>query len=95
MGREGEVTPIMVYTNYPTAELFINGVSQEKRTKDLSISTATPRDKLERLPRYRLIWMETIYEPGTVKVVAACWTMLGNAVATKEVVTTGEPYAIA
>ncbi len=23
--RDGEVTPIFVYTNYPTAELFING----------------------------------------------------------------------
>ena len=22
-GREGEVTPVFVYTNYPTAELFI------------------------------------------------------------------------
>ena len=36
-GREGEVTPIFVYTNYPSAELFINGVSQGKQTKDTSI----------------------------------------------------------
>ena len=27
-GREGEVTPVFVYTNYPSAELFINGKSQ-------------------------------------------------------------------
>ena len=26
-GREGEVTPVFVYTNYPAAELFINGKS--------------------------------------------------------------------
>ena len=26
-GREGEVTPVFVYTNYPSAELFINGKS--------------------------------------------------------------------
>ena len=27
-GREGEVTPIFVYTNYPSAEVFINGKSR-------------------------------------------------------------------
>ena len=32
-GREGKVTPVMVYTSYPSAELFINGKSQGKRTK--------------------------------------------------------------
>ena len=37
-GREGEVTPVFVYTNYPSAELFINGVSQGIRTKDTSIT---------------------------------------------------------
>ena len=30
-GREGEVTPVFVYTNYPEAELFINGKSQGRR----------------------------------------------------------------
>ena len=35
-GREGEVTPVFVYTNYPSAELFINGKSQGIRTKDPS-----------------------------------------------------------
>ena len=74
-GREGEVTPIFVYTNYPSAELFINGKSQGKRTKDLSIKLeeeekdGNPSD-LERQKRYRLMWMDTKYEPGTVKVVA-------------------------
>lgn len=91
-GREGEITPIFVYTNYPTAELFINGVSQGKRTKDLSINTETPRDGLDRLPRYRLMWMDTVYEPGTVKVVA--YDEAGNPVANKEIKTTGKPYAI-
>jgi len=27
-GREGEITPVYVYTSYPSAELFVNGVSQ-------------------------------------------------------------------
>ena len=32
-GREGEVTPVFVYTNYPEAELFVNGVSQGRRKR--------------------------------------------------------------
>ena len=91
-GREGEVTPIFVYTNYPTAELFINGKSQGKRTKDLSVSLETPRDGLQRQPRYRLMWMDTVYQPGEVKVVA--YDEQGNEVATRAIRTTGKPYAI-
>lgn len=91
-GREGEVTPIFVYTNYPSAELFINGKSQGKRTKDLSISTKTGREGLERQPRYRLMWMDTTYEPGEVKVVA--YDNEGNIAATRVVKTTGKPYAV-
>ena len=30
-GREGEVTPVFVYTNYPSAELFINGKRPKHR----------------------------------------------------------------
>lgn len=59
-GREGEVTPVFVYTSWPTAELFINGESQGKRTKDV-----TTREN-----RYRLRWDDVVYEPGEVKVVA-------------------------
>ncbi len=43
-GREGEVTPIFVYTNYPSAEVFINGKSQGKRTKDLSVTPENSAD---------------------------------------------------
>lgn len=32
-GREGKVTPVMVYTSYPSAELFVNGKSMGKKTK--------------------------------------------------------------
>ena len=41
-GREGEVTPIFVYTNYPSAEVFINGKSQGKRC--LLYTSPSPRD---------------------------------------------------
>lgn len=96
-GREGEVTPIFVYTNYPTAELFINGKSQGKRTKDLSIKrdgsdSQEDKDNFTRQKRYRLMWMDTKYEPGIVKVVA--YDKAGNPVAEKEMKTAGKPYRI-
>ncbi|MDR1644500.1 MAG: DUF4982 domain-containing protein [Tannerellaceae bacterium] len=94
-GREGEVTPVFVYTNYPSAELFINGVSQGKRTKDASITLANTTDSLpslERQKRYRLMWMDTRYTPGTVKVVA--YDKDGKAVAEEEVRTAGKPHHI-
>ena len=31
-GREGQVTPVFVYTSYPEAELFINGKSQGRKS---------------------------------------------------------------
>ena len=97
-GREGEITPIFVYTNYPSAELFINGVSQGVRTKDMSITAENTMDQEEsatsfrRQQRYRLMWMETKYEPGTVEVVA--YNDKGEAVARKQMHTAGEPYRI-
>ena len=78
-GREGEVTPVFVYTNYPSAELFINGKSQGVKTKD-------PSDEQG---RWRLMWMDTVYEPGEVKVVA--FDADGNAVAERSLRTAGEP----
>lgn len=96
-GREGEVTPVFVYTNYPSAELFINGKSQGRRTKDMSVTVHNSADSLsmktfKRQQRYRLMWMDTVYEPGTVKVVA--YDADGNPVAEKEIHTAGKPYRI-
>ena len=96
-GHEGETTPIFVYTNYPSAELFINGVSQGVRTKDTSVTLENSWDEesekaLKRQSRYRLMWMDTKYEPGTVKVVA--YNEAGEAVAEREVKTAGKPHHI-
>ncbi len=96
-GREGEVTPVFVYTNYPSAELFINGKSQGVRTKDLTVPldgsyTAEAQQGFERQKRYRLMWMDTRYEPGTVKVVA--YDEAGNAVAEQEIRTAGKPHRL-
>ena len=58
-GREGQVTPVYCYTDYPSAELFVNGKSQGRISKDAT----------SRLDRYRLRWRDVEYEPGEIKVV--------------------------
>ena len=79
-GREGEVTPVFVYTSYPKAELFINGKSRGVREKnDSTLQT-----------RYRLMWNETRYKPGELKVVA--YDKDGNRAAEKIVKTAGKPH---
>lgn len=81
-GREGEITPIFVYTSYPKAELFINGKSQGVREKNDSTV----------MNRYRLMWNETVYEPGEVRVVA--FDDNGKPAEEKTIKTTGKPYAL-
>jgi beta-galactosidase len=81
-GREKEITPVFVYTSYPSAELFVNGKSYGKQSKN--------RSSLQH--RYRLMWMDVIYEPGEVKVVA--YSEDGRAVAEKFVRTAGKPDRI-
>jgi len=81
-GREGQLTPVFVYTNYDSAELFVNGKSMGIQKK----SNATPQN------RYRLMWMDVKYEPGTVKVVA--FDKAGKAVAEEEIHTAGKGYQI-
>lgn len=71
-GREGENTPVFVYTSYPEAELFVNGKSYGKQRK-LDAKTALSlkeKDALWLQRRYRLMWMDVPYEPGELKVVA-------------------------
>ena len=63
-GREGEVTPVYSYTDYPEAELFVNGKSQGRIRKSIGEN----RNELS-LDRYRLRWNEVRYEPGELKVV--------------------------
>ena len=46
----------------------------------------------ERQKRYRLMWMDTKYEPGTLKVVA--YNAEGKPVAEREIHTAGKPYRI-
>ncbi|MDL2304595.1 DUF4982 domain-containing protein [Bacteroides sp. OttesenSCG-928-D19] len=79
-GREGEVTPIFVYTNYPTAELFVNGKSYGRQSKS--------NQSVQH--RYRLMWTDVVYEPGEVKVVA--YDEQGRPVDEKVMRTAGKPH---
>ena len=81
-GREGKKTPVFVYTSYDRAELFVNGKSQGIRIKNDS----TPQT------RYRLMWNDVLYEPGTLKVVAL--DKNGIKTAEKTVKTAGKPHKI-
>lgn len=58
-GREGQVTPVYCYTDYPEGELFVNGVSQGRIKKN----------REGRLDRYRLRWNDVVYQPGEIRVV--------------------------
>ena len=52
-GREGQVTPVHVYTSGDEAELFLNGVSQGRKARE----------------GYRVVWPDVVYAPGTLEVV--------------------------
>lgn len=78
-GREEQVTPVYCYTDYPSAELFINGKSQGRITKN----------KDSRLDRYRLRWQNVKYEKGEIKVVV--YDEQGNKAGEKTVKTAGKP----
>lgn len=81
-GMEGKVVPVHVYSSYPAVELFINGVSQGR--KDFSST--------DEVARYRLMWNDTVYEPGTVLAVA--YDASGREAARTKVCTAGAPARI-
>lgn len=81
-GHEGEKVPVFVYTNYSSAELFVNGKSYGKQTKN--------NQTVEN--RYRLMWHDVVYEPDEVKVIA--YDRNGKAMAEKVIRTAGKPHRI-
>lgn len=68
-GREGEITPVFVYTSYPSAELFVNGISQGRKTFATS-DGKVPCLGEDAMKRFRLMWNDVVYQPGEIKVVA-------------------------
>ena len=81
-GKEGEIVPVFVYTNYKSAELFLNG-------KSLGIQTKSDKTAMN---RYRLMWMDVVYEPGELKVVA--FNDDGTPASKKTIRTAGKPYRL-
>ncbi len=91
-GREGENTPVFVYTSYPEAELFVNGKSYGKQRKlDAKAALSLKeKDALWLQRRYRLMWMDVPYEPGELKVVS--YDKDGRPAEEKIVRTAGKPH---
>ena len=77
--RKGKETPVYCYTDYPTAELFVNGKSQGRITKN----------DTTRLDRFRLRWRNVIYQPGELKVLV--YDENGNKAGQQIVRTAGKP----
>ena len=89
--RVGKVTPVYCYTNYPTAELFVNGKSQGKISKKMTneINFINNEDLLD---RYRLRWNNVVYEPGELKVVV--YDKSGYKAGEKTIHTAGKAYRL-
>lgn len=97
-GREGEVTPVYCYTDCPSAELFVNGISQGRITKRLDQQATY--DKGGRITevtnpcidRYRLRWNDVVYQPGEIKVIV--YDAQGNKAGEQTVRTAGAAHSI-
>ena len=101
----GKNVPVQVYSDYDEAELFINGKSQGRikkqqtpnpkagdESQNPNSSKWDPTRDTSHAPnldRYRLRWMNTVYEPGEVKVVA--YDKDGKAAMTETIRTAGTP----
>ncbi len=83
-GREGEITPVMVFSSGDEAELFLNGESQGVRKRG---EGDTYHQKLTVCKNaYRFVWENVKYAPGTLEVVVK---KNGKPWATAKRVTTG------
>ena len=88
-GREGEVTPVMVFTSGDEAELFLNGRSLGVRKRGQG---PTYQQKLEVCRNaYRFVWEDVVYEPGTLSVKVK---KKGRPWASAQRVTTGETVKV-
>lgn len=96
-GMEGDVIPVLCYTNCDSVELFVNGKSFGVQSYWFPRIGYWPGQSTGRstVPRttsdLHLTWTVP-YQPGTLKAVG---TKDGKVVVTEEISTTGEPAAIA
>ncbi len=98
-GHEGENVPVVAYTSFDRAELFVNGVSQGMAEK--AAPSGVSSDPTRPLPiasdselvrRFRLIWPDVVYQPGEIRVVAYAGD--GSVAAEETVRTAGKAYAL-
>jgi beta-galactosidase len=97
-GKEGEIIPVICYTNCDSVELFLNGKSYGVQGYWFPRVASWPErrgsESRSNAPRttsdLHLTW-PVPYQPGTLKAVG---TKAGKVVAEVEVTTTGEPAAI-
>ena len=91
--KSGQTVPVFVYTDFPSAELFVNGVSQGMISKDVSQGlTDGKRTNRETMKRFRLMWDEVKYVPGEIRVVA--YDADGKPQMEKVVRTAGKPHHV-
>ncbi|MCX6998117.1 MAG: DUF4982 domain-containing protein [Kiritimatiellaeota bacterium] len=82
--RVGQAVPVFLYTNGDSAELFLNGRSLGRRSKQrhagppgnpagskpATAGGAAPARYYDVIDRYRLRWEDVVYQPGELKAVA-------------------------
>lgn len=96
-GREGQVIPVVAYTNATTVELFLNGKSYGVKAREFPRQGTSTGWNTYARPQVNpttadlhLEW-DVPYEPGVLKAVARSAT---GAVTVEELKTTGEPAGL-
>ncbi|MCL7762496.1 DUF4982 domain-containing protein [Polaribacter sp. Z014] len=99
---KGKEIPVVCYTSYEKAELFVNGKSYGIQTKkplknheyeSNSIDkSASGGGNWDLFKAYAIVWDAVVYEPGEAKIVA--YNKKGKKVAEVTRVTAGEPHHI-
>ena len=91
-GKGELVVPVFVYTSGDAAELFVNGKSQGMQRKEACDLPGGRTNSCYRVcGKYRLMWFDTVYEPGELKAVAY---RQGKRIGEAVVRTAGEPVAL-
>lgn len=96
---KGKEIPVVCYTSYEKAELFVNGKSYGIQTKKPLNNYSYENKNIERpasgggnwdlLKAYAIVWDNVVYEPGEAKIVA--YNKKGKKVAEVIKVTAGTP----
>jgi beta-galactosidase len=77
-GREGEITPVYIYSNCNEVELFVNGASMGRKQKQEG--------------KYRYIYNDVVYKPGSIRAVG--YGANGDILTEKEIRTAGRAAKI-